>query len=97
MAADANVDVETGWGGATATDPDLYANLPPHLSGRSRFPAGGDELFCDGSVQWLEINRMRFLITWDVDGRKCYSCQDQSDFPAGMLAQINAPFMQPQP
>lgn len=97
MAADANVEVDTGWDGQTATDPDLYVNLPPHPGGRSKFPAGGNELFCDGSVQWIKINLMRFLTTWDVVGRKCYFYQDQSDFPAGMLPQINAPFMQPQP
>ena len=80
LAADAVVETEGGWGGPTATDPDLYVNLPPHKSGTTLFPAGGNEVFADGSAQWIQAVKMRFLTTWDVNNRKCYFYQDPVDF-----------------
>ena len=66
LAADAVVEVETGWGGTTDTDPEIYVNLPPHRNGGSMFPSGGNEVFADGSAQWFKIAQMRFLTTWSI-------------------------------
>jgi hypothetical protein len=96
LAADAVVEVETGWGGTTGTDPDLYVNLPPHRKGTAPFPAGGNEVFCDGSAQWIRSQRMRFLTTWDTVNRKCYFYQDSRDFPASLLLRLDAAYMIPQ-
>jgi type II secretory pathway pseudopilin PulG len=98
LAADPIVETEGGWGGTTATNPELYLNLPPHRDGSSLFPSGGNEVFADGSAQWIKTFQMRFLTTWDTTSRKCYFYQSTQDFPVGPLtAQINAPFMRPQP
>ena len=96
LAADAVVEVETGWGGTTPTDPDLYLNLPPHRNGTAMFPAGGNEVFADGSAQWIQSQQMRFLTTWDTTDRKCYFYQNSSDFPASLLLRLNAAYMIPQ-
>jgi prepilin-type N-terminal cleavage/methylation domain-containing protein len=97
LAADAVVETENGWGGTTATDPDLYLNLPPHKNGTGLFPAGGNEVFVDGSAQWVQAVKMRFLTTWDVNNRKCYFYQDPVDFTNTLLSRVNVPFMIPQP
>jgi prepilin-type N-terminal cleavage/methylation domain-containing protein len=96
LAADAVVEVETGWGGTTPTDPDNYVKLPPHRKGMAQFPAGGNEVFCDGSVQWIRSPLMRFLTTWDTVNRKCYFYQDSRDFPASLLLRLDAAYMIPQ-
>jgi prepilin-type N-terminal cleavage/methylation domain-containing protein len=97
LAADAVVKVETGWGGTTPTDPELYVNLPPHRKGAAVFPAGGNEVFCDGSAQWIKTDQMRFLTSWATDGsRNCYFYQDRKDFPITLTAQLDALFMKPQ-
>lgn len=102
LAAEAVVEVETGWGGTTDTDPDLYVNLPPHRNGGSTFPSGGNQVFADGSAQWFKIAQMRFLTTWSTSTRKCYFYQSCQDFPpvgqpgGNLLALLNAPFMVPQ-
>lgn len=97
LAADAVVETENGWGGGSTTDPDLYLNLPPHRNPGSPFPAGGNEVFSDGSAQWIKADKMRMLTTWDTTKRKCYFYQDSVDFPGGLLARLNAAFMIPQP
>jgi prepilin-type N-terminal cleavage/methylation domain-containing protein len=96
LAADAVVEVETGWGGTTGTDPALYVNLPPHRSAGAPFPAGGNQVFADGSGQWIKVDKMRFLTTWDTSNRKCYFYQNPTDFPTALLIRIDAPYMIPQ-
>jgi prepilin-type N-terminal cleavage/methylation domain-containing protein len=95
LAADAIVEVETGWGGTTPTNPELYVNLPPHRSCSSPNPAGGNQTFIDGSGRWIKIDQMRFLTTWNVGTRLCYFWQDRLDFPIALRnVDINA--MKPQ-
>jgi prepilin-type N-terminal cleavage/methylation domain-containing protein len=96
LAADAVVETENGWGQPDPTHLGVYDNLPPHKD-TGVFPAGGNEVFTDGSARWCKANTMRFLTTWNLDQRKCYFYQDSSDFPPGpLLSQLNAPFMRPQ-
>jgi prepilin-type N-terminal cleavage/methylation domain-containing protein len=98
LAADAVVETENGWGGATSTDPDLYVNLPPHKNPGSSFPAGGNEVMSDGHAEWIKTQKMRFLTTWNTSTRKCYFYQDPVDFPPGpLLNLVNSSFMIPQP
>ncbi len=98
LAADAVVEVDTGWGGVPGNgdDPENYVNLPPHKRGTSLFPAGGNEVFCDGSVQWIKSQQMSMLTTWDTVGRKCYFYQDNRDFPALLIAHMYSASMVPQ-
>jgi len=97
LAADAVVETEYGWGQPDPTHTGVYDNLPPHRDTGSPFPAGGNEVFADGSAQWYKANQMRFLTTWNVTDRKCYFYQNPSDFPPGALLNLlDAPFMKPQ-
>jgi prepilin-type N-terminal cleavage/methylation domain-containing protein len=92
VAADADLKVLGCWGGVDTAYPQLYSNIPPHKKGGSA-PAGGNEVFCDGSAQWYNFHRtMYYLHTWTSDqsvgndtqgsagGKNCYFYQDPSDF-----------------
>jgi type II secretory pathway pseudopilin PulG len=96
LAADAVVETENGWGGPTTTDPSNYLNLPPHRNGTTGFPAGGNEVFVDGSAQWIKAVQMRFLTTWNTSTRKCYFYQDPIDFTNTLASGLNDPSMIPQ-
>ena len=41
-----------------------WANLPAHHTADTMVPQGGNEVFCDGSVQWIDIHKMYFLHSW---------------------------------
>ncbi len=97
LAAEAVVEVETGWGGTTATDPDLYVNLPPHKNPGSSFPAGGNEVMVDGSAAWFKIEKMRFLTTWNLTDRMCFFYQDPVDFPPGPMLNLLNTVLVPKP
>jgi prepilin-type N-terminal cleavage/methylation domain-containing protein len=99
LAADAMIKVQGVWGGPSDIAPELYLNLPPHRNGGSTFPPGGNEVFADGSAQWIRIDTMRMLNSWDPGAKLFYWYQSSQDFPAGstLLSQLNAPFMKPQP
>jgi prepilin-type N-terminal cleavage/methylation domain-containing protein len=70
--------------------PPLYHNIPPHKSGNS--PAGGNEVFADGSVSWIKFSQMWKLTdysgTYNPD---IYFYQDPQDFNStltGMLPSL---------
>ena len=98
LAADTVMKIEGRWG----NNPDptrryTYENMPQHRGGRGNFPVGGNQVFADGSAQWVKIEKMRFLHSWDVAGRQAYFYQEESDFPAALRGQLNNPNMRPQP
>jgi prepilin-type N-terminal cleavage/methylation domain-containing protein len=101
LAADAVVKPDNVWGSIPTdpvNEPGLYVSLPTHKKGSTSFPAGGNEVFCDGSAQWRKVEDMRFLTTFRIGDRPFFFYQSGQDFPAGpMVAQINASFMKPQP
>ena len=85
LAADVEVKVGGIWGGQidpsdTANEPPLYVSLPVHLNG-AQYPAGGNEVFMDGSARWIKIEDMRALTTFRKSDRAFYFYQDRSDFP----------------
>jgi len=98
MAAESNVKVDTGWGGVPSNgdDPENYLNVPPHSKSHAVFPAGGNQVFCDGSAQWEQIQTMRMLTSWDTSGRLFYFYQDSKDFPSLLAAHLNSGNMVPQ-
>jgi prepilin-type N-terminal cleavage/methylation domain-containing protein len=81
LAADAVIKTELGWGNGTALyDIESMNYIPAHRNG-SLMPPGGNEVFMDGSAQWIKIATMRELTTWRTDGsRNCYFYQDRRDF-----------------
>lgn len=82
LAADAVIKINGVWGGngTTAT----YTNLPPHHTGDSFVPQGGNQVFMDGSAQWIQFEKMYFLHSWSVTSRTCYFYQDPKDFDASL-------------
>jgi prepilin-type N-terminal cleavage/methylation domain-containing protein len=99
LAADAVVRGANGWGQPVQNDqgnPQCYVELPQHRKGSSAMPIGGNEAFCDGSVQWCKIETMRLLTTWDTGGdRQCYFYQDSRDFDPLLLQRLNTGTLMP--
>lgn len=87
LAADATMKIMNVWGGV---DREVaYANIPPHKNARGNLPAGGNQLYIDGSGEWIKAQRMYGLHTWAApESRLGYFYQDPSDFPALLLAQL---------
>ena len=83
MAADTTFNDGVGWGDVPGgSSVQIYQSLPAHRKPRSARPPGGNEVFCDGSVQWIKIDLMHMLSSWVTDGsRNFYFYQDTQDFP----------------
>ncbi len=87
LAADCVMKINGAWGKKDPTR-TLYDNMPPHKSGGA-LPAGGNEVFCDGHVEWIKAQSMYYLTTWQTDGtRICYFYQDPQDFDATLQAAL---------
>lgn len=76
LAADVVMKVNGVWGGATGA----YTNLPAHGTGDTALPQGGNHVFADGSVQWVQAEEMFFLSSWNTTSRLAYWYQDPKDF-----------------
>lgn len=84
LAADAVMKIGGRWGGE---DRDVYRNMPPHKVTASRVPAGGNQVFMDGSSRWIKFNQMNYLHTWDAGGNRiAYMYQDSDDFDPRLKA-----------
>jgi prepilin-type N-terminal cleavage/methylation domain-containing protein len=91
LAADSLIKQGTTWAGQNVAKSDpryyVYANIPPHLKGGN--PAGGDEVFADGSARWrnFDTSWLRFTY-WDgAYGQTfVYWSQDSTDFEPRLLA-----------
>lgn len=51
-------------------------NLTAHKSVGDGIPAGGNEVFIDGSARWVKANEMRFIHSWNPGARELYFIQD---------------------
>jgi len=84
IAADSNVEIAGHWGSTSGSpDPGLHCwdNIPPHPLGGSHTPAGGNEVFVDGSATWNPYFSMWYLYGWTADtARICLWYQDPQDF-----------------
>jgi hypothetical protein len=62
---DGSQDVWSDGNGDPVTDPSGWAYLPAHKNGSANVPAGGNEVFMDGSAQWIQAKgKMMFLHSW---------------------------------
>ncbi len=93
LAADAVIKVNGAWGGS---DPaPAYTNLPQHRAENSAVPQGGNQAFVDGSVQWIQAEKMNFLSSWATPSRQCFWYQDPKDFPTTLKNVLPALSFQP--
>ena len=92
LAADCNIQVSGVWGSTTGTSPNVpaaYQNIPPHPQVNARTPAGGNEVFADGSAQWIYYGKMWYLTTWStLSARDCFWYQDPQDFSTQLRYQL---------
>ncbi len=98
LAADAVMKVEGKWGfNPDPTRRYTYENMPQHRNGGGAFPAGGNQVFVDGSARWIKIDKMRLFHSWDIANKQGYFYQDESDFPDRLRAALSQTSMIPQP
>jgi prepilin-type N-terminal cleavage/methylation domain-containing protein len=92
MAADTILKVGSPltWGGTEAGREYAYANIPPHREGSSRTPAGGSQLYVDGSAEWVKFDRMSFLTIWRTSDRAAFMYQNPDDFDPALRAALPA-------
>jgi prepilin-type N-terminal cleavage/methylation domain-containing protein len=89
LAADALLKMGNTWAeqAVSQTDPRyyIYANCPPHKRGTS--PAGGNELFADGSARWRTFDSWYRFTYWNGSYGQTwvYWSQDSTDFETGLL------------
>jgi prepilin-type N-terminal cleavage/methylation domain-containing protein len=68
LAADAVMKIDNKWGGGRDT---AFKDMPQHRAGASaRLPAGGNQLYADGSASWMRFERMLFIHSWDAGGSR---------------------------
>jgi prepilin-type N-terminal cleavage/methylation domain-containing protein len=53
-----------------------WTSLPAHKSGGASLPAGGNEVFIDGSARWIKSREMVYLHTWDTTRFEFYVYQE---------------------
>ena len=79
LAADFVIQFDLGgwtWGaGVPAGTLPGFLNLPAHKRPGS-LPAGGNEVFIDGSARWVKYTEMFYIHTWAVGSRELYFYQD---------------------
>ena len=74
LAADVVYSSDGGltWDGGTA-----QPTLPAHKNSGRKVPAGGNQVFVDGSARWIKARQMMFIHTWNLaGGRELYFHQD---------------------
>jgi len=90
LAADAVIKAGQ-WGAISTYHPGPpFENMPPHGDTRLEAPPGGNELFVDGSAQWIKYEQMYFLTTWKgaLETRQAFFYQDISDFDPALVAEL---------
>jgi len=92
LAADAIIKIGSKWAADSVpkTDPRywVYANSPPHKDGN--VPAGGNQVFADGSGKWQKFNTMyRFSNRSGAFGSTdTYWAQESTDFEPALKAAL---------
>ena len=89
LAADALLKMGATWAEQAVSQSDaryyIYASIPPHKKGQN--PAGGNELFADGSAGWRSFDKWYRFTYWNgAYGQTfVYWSQDSTDFDTPLL------------
>jgi len=81
LASDTTMRIDYAWGGGRGT---AYQDIPSHVGNpgvieqyRDGAPAGGNQAYVDGSVEWVEFADMVQIHSWNQGGtRKAYGWQN---------------------
>jgi prepilin-type N-terminal cleavage/methylation domain-containing protein len=90
LACDSTMKIDGVWGGGTP----IFADQPSHKQRNSAMPAGQNQVYMDGSVGWVDVSKLIFIHSWNVNGsRNAYFWQqDMGSFtPTSNLYAINDP------
>ena len=93
LAADEMVrDQNSGWGGVAGTPLYAWDDTPPHRSFGSKSPAGGNEVFVDGSARWVKYQSLYLFHQYQgyTGVRQFFWYQDQSDFSPDLNAELSS-------
>ena len=88
LGADAVIKCNGAWSSKDSLlDPS--GTCPPHRTKNGR-PAGGNQVFCDGSAQWSKYETMYFFTTWKPtdNSRILLFYQDSGDFEPTLNAAL---------
>jgi prepilin-type N-terminal cleavage/methylation domain-containing protein len=94
LAADVLIKVDGNWGNLEPGRGYIFEGIPPHRKPGSKLPAGGNEVFVDGSGRWIKWEKMYMLHTWSPGNRVAFYYQDPDTFPprvAAVMSSLEAP------
>jgi prepilin-type N-terminal cleavage/methylation domain-containing protein len=93
LAADEMVrDWDVGWGGVAGTPLYAWDDAPPHRGFRSKSPAGGNEVFADGSARWIKYQNLYLFHFYQgfTGVRQFFWYQDSADFSPNLNAALSS-------
>lgn len=92
LAADEMVrDQDAGWGGVEGNPIHAWDDTPPHHNSRSHTPAGGNQVFADGSTRWVNYRQPMHLFqqyAGQTGIRQFFWYQDSQDFDSDLTAAL---------
>ena len=84
--------IDDSWAGEAigVRSTPIFNSLPSHRA--SGLPAGGNQLFSDGSGRWIQFKQMYFLTTWKTamtyNHRFGFFYQDPTDFDPALQQKL---------
>ncbi len=76
-----------GWSDSAALPNSGFASLPAHKNSSSQ-PAGGNEVFADGSVAWIKSNQMHNFYNYGNTRKFFFYQADLGSYPNALVAAL---------